>query len=362
MKIGIITLSRTESKQNQFYNAQDMGLAGALRRMGHEVSVYRLTKDTEQETEADGVRVISRKARGFGRQSLCRFNFLDEGLDRLICFSDNQVSYPALYKWCGKHNIILLPYIGVIRSNSPRRLVQALTDTLVERNLKLYRRQRVFGKTPDLLRQLKERGCRDAALAPVCLDPGRLYVKYAETDKRRLREELGFGEEDKILLFIGRLEPEKEPLDMLEILSRLLRGDSSYRLVLIGRGSLEGELKNRIDRESALKDRVFLLREMPNREIWKYYCISDCFVNLNRHEIYGMSILEALFYDCPVIAWSAPGPEFILNHGEAGRLCASLEAVEQSAARLCGGKTVKTHEYLLKRLSWDETCKAFISL
>ena len=53
--------------------------------------------------------------------------------------------------------------------------------------------------------------------------------------------------------------------------------------------------------------------------------MSRYYVNLNRHEIYGMAILEAMYYECPVIAFHAPGPDFLLDNGRCGYLCGSDE-------------------------------------
>ena len=42
--------------------------------------------------------------------------------------------------------------------------------------------------------------------------------------------------------------------------------------------------------------------------------------NLNRQEIFGMAILEAMYYGCKVVAWHAPGPDFIIEDGVSGCL------------------------------------------
>lgn len=360
MKLGVITLSRSEAKQNQYYNAQDMGLARALKEKGHWVTVYRLTKDFEGENLTEGIRIVSVKAGGFGRQSLCGFDFLEKDLERLICFSDNQISYPSLFEWCVKNKVQLLPYVGVIQSNSSKKPIQMLTNAMVERNLKRYRRQKVYGKTPDILEDLRKKGCLDTALVPVCLDMHRLKADYESFEKGELRKEWGFHREEKVILFIGRLEPEKEPLEMLEIAADLAQKNEDYKLLIVGKGSLEAVIRGKAD-ELGLTDKVTLLPQVPNQDIWKLYRISDCFVNLNHHEIYGMSILEALYYNCPVVAWSAPGPEFILNHGEAGRLCKDSDEIKKAVGEVCEKNGAdKTKEYLLGRLSWEKVCGRFL--
>jgi 1,2-diacylglycerol 3-alpha-glucosyltransferase len=59
--------------------------------------------------------------------------------------------------------------------------------------------------------------------------------------------------------------------------------------------------------------------------MWELYRLSDCYVNLNTHEIFGMAILEAMYYENEVIALKAPGPEYIIENGKSGYICDSEE-------------------------------------
>lgn len=54
--------------------------------------------------------------------------------------------------------------------------------------------------------------------------------------------------------------------------------------------------------------------------MWKYYRIASALVSFSKSEIFGMSILEAMFYELPVYAISAPGPNEIIIHGQTGYL------------------------------------------
>ena len=58
-------------------------------------------------------------------------------------------------------------------------------------------------------------------------------------------------------------------------------------------------------------------------QMYQYYAACDYFVNFNSHEIFGMSILEAMYQGCVVLARRAPGPEQIIEDGVSGFLCDS---------------------------------------
>ena len=62
-----------------------------------------------------------------------------------------------------------------------------------------------------------------------------------------------------------------------------------------------------------------------------YYHACDAFVNLNDGEIFGMSLLEAMYAGCPPVARHAPGPDLIIEDGVSGFLC---DTVAQMAAAL----------------------------
>ena len=67
-----------------------------------------------------------------------------------------------------------------------------------------------------------------------------------------------------------------------------------------------------------LKDNVTYIEKIENKYMSEIYCVADVFINTNDKEIYGMSILEAMYCGCPVVAKKAPGPEFIIDNSKTG--------------------------------------------
>ena len=151
-------------------------------------------------------------------------------------------------------------------------------------------------------------------------------IQKSSENKETLRRFLKLPQKLKLLLFVGRLESYKRPFAALELLERL---GSSYGLIVIGEGSL-GERFQEILLEKGLEKRVFYFSRIPNVQMYQYYAASDYFVNFNTHEIFGMSILEAMYQGCVVIARRAPGPEEIIEDGVSGFLCASDEEMDRA--------------------------------
>ena len=84
-------------------------------------------------------------------------------------------------------------------------------------------------------------------MAPVGLDTAVLKEDFKSWDRDGLRRDYGFAPDDVILCDVARLEAEKRPQDMIDIFLKI-RGKKKFKLLLIGEGPLEGEVKERIAR------------------------------------------------------------------------------------------------------------------
>lgn len=318
MKIGIIALSLNKTAVPGFYNSQELGLGRALSEQGHDVIVYKLfssntLSSVKKETISDTFSYVQIPASSLGINGFFKKSCLDSSLDILVCFSDTQLYTTSVASWCRKHHIRFIPYIGVINSSSTSRINRIIMRFYRSHLLRFYKKQQmVLGKTPSICKELSSLGITQALLFPVGLDETLLNSAYQDTSIASLKTELGYVEADEIILFVGRFEPEKEPLDMISIFAKAYAANPNLQLCMIGKGFLEEEMKAEI-KKNHLESVVRIVSAVPNDQMWKYYRISKCLVNLNHHEIYGMVLLEALYYECPVLAYRAPGPEYILS-------------------------------------------------
>ena len=154
---------------------------------------------------------------------------------------------------------------------------------------------------------------------------------------------------------------------LIPFFHELYQKDAPYRMISIGKGELQEAFEQKI-KQLGFEDAICRIESIPNDQVWKYYCMSDVMVNLNRVEIFGMAILEAMYYGCPVVARRAPGPEYILTDGKDGFLCDDSEQIIANVEHLCGdigfhGKIARAaKERIAESFVWQATAQAMMNV
>lgn len=116
----------------------------------------------------------------------------------------------------------------------------------------------------------------------------------------------GVSCDSRLLVFVGRLAPEKNlPLliDMLELLPR------EYHVVIAGDGDLRGWLQNEANRRTS--GRLHLLGHVKDRSsLAAILAGADTFVHPNPQEPFGIAPLEAMAAGVPLVAPTSGGVRF----------------------------------------------------
>ncbi len=113
----------------------------------------------------------------------------------------------------------------------------------------------------------------------------------ASSSGRDYRTELGISPEQKLVAFVGRLEPEKGPDMLAKALGEL---GQAYVGVLAGEGSLRPQI------EALNLPNVHLLGNVSHQDVSALYAQADALCQPTRSEGFGLGILEAASWGVPI--------------------------------------------------------------
>jgi glycosyltransferase involved in cell wall biosynthesis len=117
--------------------------------------------------------------------------------------------------------------------------------------------------------------------------------------------------------FMGRISPEKGLDLLLEALSLLKRRGLSLRLHIAGSGDSEAQVRDMAERLGIRTEVIF---DGWVDDIASWLRTIDLAVFPSRYESFGIVVLEAAAYGCPVVATKADGPASQITHGYDGWL------------------------------------------
>jgi len=160
---------------------------------------------------------------------------------------------------------------------------------------------------------LKWRVFRPIAVIPTGVELLKYPADFAAT-RRLLRKKYGLSDQDKVLLYVGRLSKEKNIPFILKAFGRLQQTADDLRLVLVGGGPLEKELRQQPDKN------IILTGEISYPEILSYYLLGDIFLFASTTETQGLVLAEAKAAGLPIVALFAGGLVGTVRNGEDGYL------------------------------------------
>jgi glycosyltransferase involved in cell wall biosynthesis len=188
--------------------------------------------------------------------------------------------------------------------------------------------------------------------------PNAVDVEFFETRSRR--DGRGRGSVTRFL-FVGRLEANKGMLYLLDAWARV-RGPAE--LAIVGTGSLEGRIRERITGSGAS---VELLGHLDREALAAEYARADVFVFPSVSDPWALVLNEAMASGLPIVTSAAPGAVddlvrdgwngFVVPPADAGALANAIQRVaddEDLRASMGHGSRERIHEFM------PEACAAGI--
>ena len=188
-----------------------------------------------------------------------------------------------------------------------------------------------------------------------------------DTKRRELAAEFGFPADARLLLYAGRISPEKNPDLLIKTISRLSKSERyDYRLLVAGSGPSVEHFAEQSDRLAP--GRVHMLGQIADKgKLADLFANCDVFVHPNPREPFGITPLEAMASGLPVVAPNSGGllsyandTNSWLSEPSSAKFAAAIESVfaDNSIRKSRIGAGITT----ANRYDWDTSTDALFEL
>jgi len=203
--------------------------------------------------------------------------------------------------------------------------------------------------------------------------PGVNHNLFYPSKTKRVYLETGFSENNKILLYVGRVEPIKGLLTIIEAFALLNKShDPLLRLIVIGGGKKGSELlsnheANRVKaavESHGLTEKIVFLGSKEQKALKDYYSAADMLIVPSLYESFGLVVVEALACGTPVLVSNVGKMKTIVKEGKNGfsfapgspeALAGGLTEFYQKKNLLWGEEKIR--QDIIDRFSWEKTGK-----
>ena len=137
---------------------------------------------------------------------------------------------------------------------------------------------------------------------------------FSLEEKNKLKESLGIKQDEKVILFLGRVASEKSIDVLMDVMPSIFKDHPNYKFLIVGDGPSKKILEEQAKKLN-IENKVIFTGKVPWNEVPKYYNLGDVFVNASITETQGLTFIEAMAAEVPVVAKYAPNlSEFIKNN------------------------------------------------
>lgn len=119
---------------------------------------------------------------------------------------------------------------------------------------------------------------------------------------------------EKIILYIGRLVYEKGVQHLISAMPKIINGYNDTKLIIGGKGGMYDELREQA-KNLEIENKVYFTGYLSSKEVQKMYKCADIAVFPSTYEPFGIVALEAMLAGVPTVVSDIGGLNEIVDHG-----------------------------------------------
>jgi glycosyltransferase involved in cell wall biosynthesis len=312
------------------YNIQELGLAKGLSARGISSDIYMAGRVSRPEVSVirespQSVRLIRLPFWELpGKQALFPdLNKLlrQERYDVIQVHEYNQITTVLVSAYARRRGIPVVLCQGMYIDSRKilARLLQPIYDIVVMPLLRTTISLPI-AKTSRAAGYLRQKGFQDLVVCPVGLDTDAFTNAY----RIDVRAKYGLTRNDRILLYVGNLEKRRNPAFLIRIFQVILQSCNDIVLLIAGDG-MEKATCEKLAKTSVGKGRITFIGRVLQDELPSLYEEAYLFLLPSSYEIYGMVIMEAMYFGVPVITTSTAGSMDLIQDGTDGVVLDGLD-------------------------------------
>ena len=147
------------------------------------------------------------------------------------------------------------------------------------------------------------------------IDPAKVFTVHNAVEPNDKQEFYGIerGVKEKIVTFLGRITFQKGPEYFVEAAYKVLQRDDNVRFVMAGSGDMMNKMIKRVA-ELKIATKFHFTGFLKGNEVDQMFALSDVYVMPSVSEPFGISPLEAMRSNVPVVISRQSGVSEVLNH------------------------------------------------
>ena len=222
-----------------------------------------------------------------------------------------------------------------------------------------------FAKSQPAADFLQKKGFQHVYAVGVGLDPGKFELKSGEIIPCLLEK----NEKKFRLLYVGKIEPRRNVYFLVKLFESLEKEYSETELILVGDGEKK-YLQSFLDEIAPFikNGKIKYLKKATQKELISIYQNSNLFVFPSNYEIFGMVLLEAMYFGLPVVSSMNGGASVLIQEGKNGYILKEFQ-VELWKERIVGimkdheryeQMKENAHQRVISEFLWDRLANQFI--
>lgn len=284
--------------------------------------------------------------------------------DYIIVEGGDAISYEYLTSKYDKNKVILHMH-GVDMSGQYNKLLEKMYGKFIALN--------DFTKTVITKENIIKK--ENVYIVPNGINFNHFNNKISDSEKQKIREKYNIEKDEKVILFCGRLIPEKGIREVIKSL-KYIKTDEKYKLLVVGNSAFGKNARTSYEQEIAelakeYDEKIVFTGFIHNSQLHKIHQISNIFVAPSIcEEAFGLVFLEAMASGLPIISTLSGGiPELVSS--EAGILLKRDEKLVQNLANklsdLLNNEALRNNMgqagiEISKKYDLDEVYKTFVNV